>query len=63
MESFTYGYPVKVYFGEKAAEKNLSAELAKEKMLVFIYRADCSGSIKERKVEKREICEFGKHGY
>ena len=29
MESFTYSYPVKVYFGEKAAEKNLPAELAK----------------------------------
>ena len=29
MNSFTYSYPVKVYFGEKAAEKNLAAELAK----------------------------------
>ena len=29
MNSFTYSYPVKVYFGEKAAEKNLTAELAK----------------------------------
>ena len=29
MESFTYSYPVKVYFGEKAAETNLPAELAK----------------------------------
>lgn len=29
MESFTYSYPVKVYFGEKAAENNLPAELAK----------------------------------
>ena len=28
-----------------------------------IYRAECSGSIKERKVEKSEICESGKHGY
>ena len=28
MNSFTYSYPVKVYFGEKAAAKNLSAELA-----------------------------------
>ena len=28
MNTFTYSYPVKVYFGEKAAEKNLAAELA-----------------------------------
>ena len=28
MNSFTYSYPVKVYFGEKAAAKNLAAELA-----------------------------------
>ena len=27
MNTFTYSYPVKVYFGEKAAEKNLGAEL------------------------------------
>ena len=29
MESFTYSYHVKVYFGKKAAENNLPAELAK----------------------------------
>ena len=29
MEAFNYSYPVKVYFGEKTAEKNLPAELAK----------------------------------
>ena len=29
MNSFTYRYPVTVYFGEKAAEKNLPAELSK----------------------------------
>ena len=29
MENFTYSYPVKVYFGEKAAEKHLPAKLAK----------------------------------
>ena len=29
MESFIYSYPVKVYFGEKSAEKNLPSELAK----------------------------------
>ena len=26
MNAFTYSYPVKVYFGEKAAEKNLAVE-------------------------------------
>ena len=29
MNTFTYSYPVKVYFGEKAAAGNLPAELAK----------------------------------
>ncbi|MBR1636017.1 MAG: iron-containing alcohol dehydrogenase [Lachnospiraceae bacterium] len=29
MNTFTYSYPVKAYFGEKAAEKNLAAELSK----------------------------------
>ena len=29
MNTFTYKYPVTVYFGEKAAEKNLPNELAK----------------------------------
>ena len=29
MNTFTYKYPVTVYFGEKAAEKNLQSELAK----------------------------------
>ena len=28
MNTFTYSYPVKVYFGEKAAEKNLALEIA-----------------------------------
>jgi len=28
MNTFTYSYPVKVYFGEKAAAKNLAVELA-----------------------------------
>lgn len=33
MEAFTYSYPVKVYFGEKAAEKNLPSDLRRlEKM-------------------------------
>ena len=29
MNTFTYRYPVTVHFGEKAAEKNLPAELSK----------------------------------
>ena len=29
MNTFTYRYPVKVYFGEKAAANNPEAELAK----------------------------------
>ena len=29
MNPFTYSYPVKVYFGEKAAANNLALELAK----------------------------------
>lgn len=29
INAFTHSYPVKVYFGEQAAEKNLAAELAK----------------------------------
>ena len=29
MNAFTYHYPVKVYFGEQAAEKNLASELQK----------------------------------
>ena len=45
MNSFTYSYPVKVYFGEKAAEKNLSAELAKVGKNVLL--AYGGGSIKK----------------
>ena len=45
MESFTYSYPVKVYFGEKAAEKNLTAELARVGENVLL--AYGGGSIKK----------------
>lgn len=45
MESFTYSYPVKVYFGEKAAEKNLPAEFAKVGENVLL--AYGGGSIKK----------------
>ena len=48
MESFTYSYPVKVYFGEKAAEKNLPAELAKVGENVLL--AYGGGSIKQNGV-------------
>ncbi len=44
MNAFTYSYPVKVYFGEKAAEKNLPAELTKVgPNILFAYGG---GSIK-----------------
>ena len=45
MNPFTYSYPVKVYFGEKAAEKNLAAELAKVGPNVLL--AYGGGSIKK----------------
>lgn len=48
MESFTYSYPVKVYFGEKAAEKNLPIELAKVGENVLL--AYGGGSIKKNGV-------------
>jgi len=48
MNSFTYSYPVKVYFGEKAAEKNLAAELAKVGPNVML--AYGGGSIKKNGV-------------
>ena len=44
MNTFTYSYPVKVYFGEGAAKKNLADELAKVgKTVMFAYGG---GSIK-----------------
>ena len=48
MESFTYSYPVMVYFGEKAAVKNLPAELAKTGENVLL--AYGGGSIKKNGV-------------
>ena len=45
MNSFTYSYPVKVYFGEKAAAKNLAAELAEVGPNVML--AYGGGSIKK----------------
>lgn len=45
MNKFTYSYPVKVYFGEKAAAANLSAELAKVGPNVLL--AYGGGSIKK----------------
>lgn len=44
MKTFTYSYPVKVYFGEKAAADNLAAELAKVGSNVLL--AYGGGSIK-----------------
>ena len=48
MNTFTYRYPVTVYFGEKAAEKNLPAELAKVGQNVML--AYGGGSIKRNGV-------------
>ena len=48
MNPFTYSYPVKVYFGEKAAEKNLSVELSKVGPNVML--AYGGGSIKKNGV-------------
>ncbi|MBR1703174.1 MAG: iron-containing alcohol dehydrogenase [Lachnospiraceae bacterium] len=48
MNTFTYSYPVKVYFGEKAAANNLSAELAKVGSNVLL--AYGGGSIKKNGV-------------
>ena len=45
MNTFTYRYPVTVYFGEKAAKKNLPAELAKAGKNVML--AYGGGSIKK----------------
>ena len=44
MNAFTYSYPVKVYFGEKAAEKNLASELQKHGKNVLL--AYGGGSVK-----------------
>lgn len=48
MNPFTYNYPVKVYFGEKAASRNLAAELAKVGQNVLL--AYGGGSIKKNGV-------------
>lgn len=66
MNTFTYSYPVKVYFGEQAAEKNLAAELAKHGKTVML--AYGGGSIKKNgvynelagilKAAGKEIIEF-----
>jgi uncharacterized oxidoreductases, Fe-dependent alcohol dehydrogenase family len=48
MNTFTYNYPVKVYFGEKAASGNLAAELAKVGQNVLL--AYGGGSIKKNGV-------------
>lgn len=48
MNTFTYSCPVKVYFGEKAAEKNLAAELQKYGKNVLL--AYGGGSVKRNGV-------------
>lgn len=48
MNTFTYAYPVTVYFGEKAAEKKLAAELARVGQNILL--AYGGGSIKKNGV-------------
>ncbi|MBR0281098.1 MAG: iron-containing alcohol dehydrogenase [Oscillibacter sp.] len=48
MNAFTYSHPVQVYFGEKAAEKNLAAELQKRGKNVLL--AYGGGSVKRNGV-------------
>jgi len=48
MNTFTYNYPVKIYFGEKAAANNLAAELAKVGPNIML--AYGGGSIKKNGV-------------
>lgn len=53
MNTFTYSYPVKVCFGEKAAEKHLPGELAKFGTNVLL--AYGGGSIKKNGVYQELI--------
>ena len=53
MNPFTYSYPVKVYFGEKAAVNNLTAELAKVGPNVML--AYGGGSVKKNGVYDKLI--------
>lgn len=55
VKDFIYSYPVKVYFGEKAAAKALPAELAKAGKTVMV--AYGGGSVKKSGVYD-EICGF-----
>lgn len=55
MKDFIYSYPVKVYFGEKAAAKALPAELAKVGKTVML--AYGGGSVKKNGVYD-EICGY-----
>lgn len=54
MNTFTYSYPTKVYFGEKAAEKHLPAELAKVGPNVLL--AYGGGSIKRNGIYDELLC-------
>ncbi len=55
MKDFVYSYPVKVYFGDKAAQKALPAELAKTGKTVMV--AYGGGSVKRSGVYD-EICGY-----
>jgi len=60
MNPFTYSYPVKVYFGEKAAAKNLAAELARVGPNVLL--AYGGGSIKKNGIYD-ELIRYGYYRY
>lgn len=55
MKAFTYSYPTKVYFGEKAAEKALPEELKKTGKTVMV--AYGGGSVKKNGIYE-EICGY-----
>lgn len=55
MKTFTYSYPTKVYFGEKAAEKALPEELKKTGKTVMV--AYGGGSVKKNGIYE-EICGY-----
>ena len=55
MKAFTYSYPTKVYFGERAAEKALPEELKKIGKTVMV--AYGGGSVKKNGVYE-EICGY-----
>ena len=61
MNTFTYSYPVKVYFEEKAAVNNLPAELAKVGQNVLLAYGggsviDCCKIVSAQAKMDKDIC-------